>query len=90
MSIDEQRHAMGLAIVREFEGRYSAGKLQVYKLPPGDGGGAYEIAGINDRYHPSKAGQLKSFIELGMHEKAEAAFEVLERDPPDRQLRQAR
>jgi lysozyme family protein len=72
MSIDEQRHAMGLAIVKEFEGRYKDGKLQVYKLPVGDGGGAFEIAGINDRYHPSKAGQLKALIESDQHEKAEA------------------
>ena len=72
MNVDEQRHAMGLAIVREFEGRYKDGKLQVYKLPVGDGGGAFEIAGINDRYHPSKAGQLKALIENGQHEKAEA------------------
>src|ERR1700746_3063085 len=72
MSVDEQRHAMGLAIVREFEGRYKDGKLQVYKLPVGDGGGAFEIAGINDRYHPSKAGQLKALIENGEHDKAEA------------------
>jgi lysozyme family protein len=68
---EERRHAMGKAIV-EFEGRYSAGKLQCYRLPVGDGGGAYEIAGINDRYHPTKAGQLKSLIDSGQHEKAEA------------------
>jgi hypothetical protein len=72
MSVEEQRHAMGLAIVKEFEGRYKDGKLQVYKLPVGDGGGAFEIAGINDRYHPSKAGQLKALIESGQHEKAES------------------
>jgi hypothetical protein len=72
MSVDEQRRAMGLAIVREFEGRYKDGKLQVYKLPVSDGGGAFEIAGINTRYHPIKAGQLKALIENGQHEKAEA------------------
>jgi lysozyme family protein len=71
MTSEERRQDMGLAIVREFEGRYSKGKLQVYKLPPGDGGGAYEVAGINERYHPTKANVLKELIEDGAHEKAE-------------------
>jgi lysozyme family protein len=64
------RQEMGLAIV-EFEGRYKDGKLQVYHLPAGDGGGAYEIAGINDRYHPSMAGKLRGMIQNGEHTKAE-------------------
>src|SRR5206468_4797872 len=68
---EARQQAMGKAIV-EFEGRYKDGKLQCYRLPPSDGGGAYEIAGINERYHPTKAAQLKSLIEGGHHEKAEA------------------
>ena len=61
---------MGKAIV-EFEGRFDkVGNLSVYKLPAGDGGGAYEVAGINERYHPSKAKQLKDLIEAGQHQKA--------------------
>jgi len=75
---------MGLAIVQEFEGRYKNGKLQVYFLPAGDGGGSYEIAGINDRYHPSKAEQLKTFIDLGQHKAAEkeAAAYIIEYTNP--------
>lgn len=66
----EKRIDMGLAIV-EFEGRFDkTGNLLVYKLPSGDGGGTYEIAGINDRYHPSKAAQLKKLIESGENRKA--------------------
>lgn len=65
-----KRQQMGREIV-QFEGRFdSQGRLQVYKLPPGDGGGAFEIAGINDRYHPTKSKQLKSLIESGQHDKA--------------------
>jgi hypothetical protein len=62
---------MGKAIV-EFEGRYKNGKLQCYNLPSGDGGGDYEIAGINQRYHPKKAAELKRLIDTGRHEQAEA------------------
>jgi hypothetical protein len=64
-----KRKQMGLEIVA-FEGRFANGKLQVYQLPAGDGGGAYEIAGINDRYHPAKAKELRALIEGGQHEKA--------------------
>jgi lysozyme family protein len=68
--MNEKRIDMGKAIV-EFEGRFDkAGNLLVYKLPAGDGGGAYEVAGINERYHPSKAKQLKDLIEAGQHQKA--------------------
>lgn len=39
------------------------GRLAVYKLPAGDGGGTYEVAGINDRFHPAAAARLRSLIE---------------------------
>lgn len=55
----------------KFEGRYKDGKLQHYKLPPGDGGGAGEVAGINEKYHPKKYKQLKALIEAGKHVEAE-------------------
>lgn len=62
---------MGLVIVKEFEGRYKGGKLQWYKLPSGDGGGAFEVAGINERYHDEMAWNLRRLIDDGFHEKAE-------------------
>jgi hypothetical protein len=65
-----KREQMGHEIVA-FEGRFDKdGKLLVYKLPAGDGGGNYEIAGINERYHPSKSKQLKDLIESGQHSRA--------------------
>jgi hypothetical protein len=84
MTIEAQRQQMGLAIVKEFEGRYKNGKLQVYMLPAGDGGGAFEIAGINDRYHATKANILRQLIEVGAHEKAEeeAAAYIVEYTRP--------
>src|SRR5260370_1887256 len=66
----KHRQEMGMAIV-ELEGRYRNGKLQVYTLPVGDGGGAYEVAGINDRYHPVMAPKLKKLIESDAHAQAE-------------------
>ena len=55
------------------EGRFDRdGRLVVYSLPPGDGGGTYEVAGINDSYHPLKAARLRSLIEQGQHRRAEA------------------
>ena len=67
----ELRKKMAHAIV-QFEGRRDAqGHLRVYILPAGDGGGRYEIAGINDRYHPQEAARLRQLIEAGRHEEAE-------------------
>lgn len=43
--------------------RDAAGKVKVYKLPPADGGGSYEIAGINDRYNPKDAPKLRAMIQ---------------------------
>jgi lysozyme family protein len=45
----------------KFEGRFDHnGNLTMYKLPDGDGGGSYEIAGINDKYHPEEFKRISS------------------------------
>jgi lysozyme family protein len=46
--------------------RDKQGKLRVYKLPAADGGGTFEVAGINDRYHPDIAHRLAALIEQGL------------------------
>lgn len=51
--------------------RDSAGRLLAYRLPGNDGGGAYEVAGINQRYHPEKARELADLIARGEHAEAE-------------------
>jgi len=44
----------------EWEGRKDKqGNLAVYSLPSGDMGGSYEVAGINDKYHPEAAKALR-------------------------------
>ena len=66
------RRRMAKTIV-DFEARRVNGKLAVYHLPANDGGGAYEVAGINVRYHPVEAAKLKALIEAGRHDQAEAS-----------------
>ena len=66
-----QRLKMAQAIV-DFEARRdSRGKITVYYLRPEDGGGRYEVAGINDRYHRQEADKLVELIEAGRPDEAE-------------------
>lgn len=51
--------------------RDQKGRLKVYRLPAGDGGGTFEVAGICDRYHPVTARRLRDLIDLGRFEDAE-------------------
>jgi lysozyme family protein len=48
-------------------------ELVVYKLPRSDGGGTYEIAGINDRFHPDLAAKLKRLLDDNKDVEAEEA-----------------
>ncbi len=63
--------AIGQFIVDHEARRDSRGRIAVYRLPAGDGGGRYEVAGINDRYHPDMAARLKHLIEVGRQAEAE-------------------
>jgi hypothetical protein len=72
MSTPEQRLAMAKSIV-DFEARRdSKRRLVVYKLHKEDGGGRYEVAGINERYNKDVCDELVALIESGQHAKAEA------------------
>ena len=70
-AVDSDFRSTVAAQILKWEGRFKGGKLQVYQLPSGDGGGAYEVAGINVRYHPMKALELKTLIDKGKHSEAE-------------------
>ena len=60
----------------EWEGRKDKqGNLAVYKLPSGDMGGNFEVAGINDRYHPEA---FKAISSLPAQERAKAAAEYIQ------------
>jgi hypothetical protein len=69
-STPKQRELMG-AFILSVEARRKNGKLAVYPLPKADGGGTFEVAGINDRYHPQMARRLAKLIEEGKPEQAE-------------------
>lgn len=55
---DRETFAIGYQIV-EFEARRDRdGDVIAYQLPSNDGGGRYEFAGINERYHPDAVREL--------------------------------
>lgn len=71
MTTPEQRLKMA-SIIINFEARRDAqGHLAVYNLPPGDGGGRYEVAGINERYNPEVCDQLVNLVQTGQFAEAE-------------------
>jgi lysozyme family protein len=68
----DRRTRMGRMILSFEARRDKNGHLEVYKLPANDGGGTYEVAGINDRYHPEQASHLAALIRAGRFDEAEA------------------
>jgi len=54
--------------------RDRSGNIAVYSLPAGDMGGSYEVAGINDRYHPEAAKRIAS---LPPEQRDQAAAEYI-------------
>ena len=60
----------------DFEGRRDKnGNLAVYKLPSGDMGGSYEVAGINNKYHPDAFKEISS-LSPSQREQAAAKYVV--------------
>jgi hypothetical protein len=51
--------------------RDSKGNPTIYNPPSGDGGGAFEFAGITARYQPKEAARLRSLIDQGKVQEAE-------------------
>lgn len=71
MTTQDQRLRMAGAII-DFEARRDAqNRLTVYQLPSGDGGGRFEVAGINERYDRPVAYQLAGLIQKGDYDEAE-------------------
>lgn len=71
-SSSSDRLEMADFIIRLEARRDKLGRLKVYPLPKADGGGTFEIAGINDRYHPKAAMHLKNLIDSNRHSQAES------------------
>jgi lysozyme family protein len=51
--------------------RDAKGNLRVYPLPEADGGGTYEVAGINNRFHPEAASYLRDLVRARRFPEAE-------------------
>ena len=72
-----EQDALQAAALRtiDFEARKDRqGNVQVYKLPAGDMGGNFEVAGINDKYHPDAFKRISS---LPAQERAQAAAQYV-------------
>lgn len=71
----QERRSVALEMVQHivnFEARRdNAGQIVVYDLDPDDGGGLYEVAGVNERYHRAEAARLRGIIEAGDPTRAE-------------------
>ena len=65
------RLQMAQFIVNQEAQRDAQGRLRVYHLPANDGGGRFEVAGINERYNTSKCLQLVAMLNAGQHAAAE-------------------
>lgn len=58
--VPKNEYDSALATVDMEARKDKAGNVMVYDLPSGDMGGSYEVAGINDKYHPAAAEMLKN------------------------------
>ena len=70
-STPEDRRRMMDFVVGAEARRDKMGRLRVYKLPAADGGGTYEVAGINDRFHPQAAAKLRDLLAANRQAHAE-------------------
>ena len=68
----ELREEMAQKIVDMEARRDKDGNMIPYELPSNDGGGSYEVAGINEKYHPEMAAKLKELTDAGRYQEAEA------------------
>lgn len=60
-------------LIVNWEARRDAlGRIKLYRIPAGDGGGNWEYAGINDRYHPRALETIRQFVNAGQHASAES------------------
>ena len=79
--VSKQSNVSGMDLVNaakttvNWEGRRDKkGNLSVYALPAGDMGGDYEVAGINDRYHPEA---FRKIAGMSAPDREEAAAEYI-------------
>src|SRR5580765_6091206 len=73
MASNNELQKMAGFIVDDEARRDSQGHLAIYALPSGDGGGTYEVAGINNRYHPEAYAKIAGMIRAKKFSDAEQA-----------------
>ena len=66
-----RRTRIGQQIIRWEARRDRQGHLRIYDLPGNDGGGEYEVAGINEKHHPETARRLADLVRAGRYDEAE-------------------
>lgn len=66
-----RERVMGNMLIGSEARRDRFGRLIVYTPPDGDGGGAFEVAGINAASHPEEARKLRDLIAAGRYDEAE-------------------
>ncbi len=82
MGTPEQRLRMAETI-KNFEARRNrrTKQLEIYWLPKGDGGGKYEVAGINQKYNKKVCDRLVALLQAGRFAEAEKlASEFIAKD----------
>jgi hypothetical protein len=67
----KSRLKMAQWIVNQEARRDAQGRLRVYNLPANDGGGRFEVAGINERYDTSECLKLVAMLNAGQYAAAE-------------------
>lgn len=75
MSTPTQRLSMARDIINFEARRDRKGHLSVYHLPANDGGGRYEVAGINERYDGPAVRHLVELLNEGKYDEAESYAE---------------
>lgn len=75
MSSPEQRLSMARDIINFEARRDKDGHLAIYYLPPNDGGGRYEVAGINERYDGPAVRHLVELLGDKQYDEAETYAE---------------
>jgi hypothetical protein len=67
----KSRFQMAQWILNQEAQRDKQGRLRVYHLPANDGGGRFEVAGINERYDTRECLKLVAMLNAGQHAAAE-------------------
>ncbi len=75
MATPQQRLSMARDIVNFEARRDKQGRLTVYNLPSNDGGGRFEVAGINERYDGPAVRHLVELLQAGKYDEAESYAE---------------